>query len=323
MRLLGLDVGGTKCAVTLGECAGDALAIVQKVAFPTPSRWQDAVRQLIDAARAMGAAHACGISCGGPLDAQNGLIQSPPNLPGWDQVPIVRLVQDALGLPTFLENDANACALAEWRWGAGRGVNNLAFLTFGTGLGAGLILNGRLVRGACGNAGEVGHLRLAPFGPAGYGKIGSFEGFCSGGGLAQLGATYAREAIQRGVQPLFDANAPTARTIAEAARAHCPVAQRTFDTCGEMLGMGLGLLIDIINPERIVIGSIFTRCEDLLRIPMTRALERECLPASRAAVSIVPATLGESIGDYAALGSAAYAVGGEEEARGTGRREDN
>ena len=127
-----------------------------------------------------------GISCGGPLDSKKGIIFSPPNLPGWDNVPITRILSDEFGVETALQNDANACALAEWLMGAERGHSNMIFLTFGTGMGAGLILNGRLYSGTNDLGGEVGHIRLAKTGPVGFGKAGSFEGFCSGGGIAQL-----------------------------------------------------------------------------------------------------------------------------------------
>lgn len=144
-----------------------------------------------------------GISCGGPLDAERGIIQTPPNLPLWKDVPICAILEQQFCIPTRLQNDANACALAEWRFGAGRGTKNMMFITFGTGFGAGLILNGQLYSGTNGNAGEIGHIRLAEYGPSGYGKIGSYEGFCSGSGIAQIGQTMVREALQRRGKGLF------------------------------------------------------------------------------------------------------------------------
>ena len=96
-----------------------------------------------------------GISCGGPLDASSGVILSPPNLPGWDNVKIVQMIEEKFGVPCGLQNDANACALAEWRFGAGKGTKNMIFLTFGTGMGAGLILDGKLYAGTNGMAGEI------------------------------------------------------------------------------------------------------------------------------------------------------------------------
>ena len=131
-----------------------------------------------------------GISCGGPLDSRRGVIMGPPNLPGWDDVYIVRQIENHYGVQAHLQNDANACAVAEWKFGAGRGKQNVVFMTFGTGLGAGLILDGKLYSGTNDNAGELGHIRLDRFGPVGFGKAGSFEGFCSGRRIARFGAVH-------------------------------------------------------------------------------------------------------------------------------------
>ena len=316
MTYIGFDIGGTKCAACLGVKRGGGIDIIAKRAFPTPKPWQAAVEALFRAAEKLLRAHgepvsACGFSCGGPLDSASGVVMSPPNLPGWDNVPLVRLAEERFHAPAFLENDANACALAEWRWGAGRGAHSMAFLTFGTGLGAGLILDDRLLRGANGNAGEVGHIRLAAFGPAGYGKEGSFEGFCSGGGIAQLAVTLGRRAVQNGRRPVYlegGYEGVTTKAVAQAAYAGDETAIEVFERCGEKLGEGLSVLVDVINPEAIVIGSVFTRCEDLLRPAMERVMARECLSASLAAVRVLPAKLGEAIGDYASLCAAEYGL---------------
>ena len=307
-------MGGTKCAVTVATVANDKVTFEGKRAFPTPEAWQEAVEQMFCAAEELlgdKRADACGFSCGSPLDAEKGIVLAPPNLPTWDHVPVTELAKARFGIPAFLENDANACALAEWRWGAGRGAHSMAFLTFGTGLGAGLILDDRLLRGANGNAGEVGHIRLAAFGPAGYGKEGSFEGFCSGGGIAQLAVTLGRRAVQNGRRPAYlegGYEGVTTKAVAQAAYAGDETAIEVFERCGEKLGEGLSVLVDVINPEAIVIGSVFTRCEDLLRPAMERVMARECLSASLAAVRVLPAKLGEAIGDYASLCAAEYGL---------------
>ena len=316
MTYIGFDIGGTKCAACLGKEREGGVDIVEKRAFPTPKTWREALEQLFLAAEELIAAHsasisACGFSCGGPLDSAKGMVMSPPNLPGWDDVPVVRMAEARFHVPAFLENDANACALAEWRWGAGQGTHSMAFLTFGTGLGAGLILDDRLLRGANGNAGEIGHIRLAPFGPAGYGKEGSFEGFCSGGGLAQMAITLGRRAVQNGKKCAYLENgyeSVTTKAVAQAAYAGDETALEVFERCGEKLGEGLSVLVDVINPEAIVIGSVFTRCEDLIRPAMERVMARECLSASLKAVRVLPAQLGEAIGDYAALCAAEYGL---------------
>ena len=301
MKLIGFDIGGTKCAVSLGEAAEGRARVLARRQIPTPARWQDALEALFAQAETLlegSRPDACGFSCGGPLDAEKGLVLSPPNLPGWDRVPLTALAARRFDAPCFLENDANACALAEWRWGAGQGSRNMAFLTFGTGLGAGLILEGRLIRGANGNAGEAGHIRLSPFGPAGYGKEGSFEGFCSGGGIAQLAATLGRRALQNGVRPAYyegSWDAVTAKSVAGAANAGDETARAVFGLCGEKLGEGLSVLIDILNPEVIALGGVFMRNADLFMPIVDPILNREALPLARKVCRIVPAELGETL----------------------------
>ena len=250
-----------------------------------------------------------GISCGGPLNSSTGTIEGPPNLPGWNNVKITDILEKHYGVCARLENDANACAVAEWKFGAGRGASNMVFLTFGTGLGAGLILNGRLYSGTNDNAGEVGHIRLDRFGPVGYGKSGSFEGFCSGGGLAQLGYIKALEKSQSGIYPSYFKKGMTvadvtAKTVADAADAGDETAIEVYRICAEQLGRGLSVLIDIINPEKIVIGSIFARSENLIRESMEKIIREEALPQAAGCCKVVPALLGERIGDYAAIATA-------------------
>ena len=311
--LLGFDIGGTKCAVITAEWTDGKITILKKERTPTdlsvaPEEMLNRLMVLADGMMDE-KPEAIGISCGGPLDSARGIILGPPNLPGWDHVEIVELLQNHYGVPAHLQNDANACAVAEWKFGAGRGCDNLAFLTFGTGLGAGLILNGRLYSGTNDNAGECGHIRLDQFGPVGYGKAGSFEGFCSGGGLSQLGYTLALERLQQGKTPLYYQKGMTqkdvtAKAIADAARRGDETALRVYEICGEYLGKGLSILIDLLNPQRIVIGSVFARSGDLLRPAMERTIRQEALGQAAACCEIVPAVLGEEIGDYAAIATA-------------------
>ncbi|MBR6743932.1 MAG: ROK family protein, partial [Clostridia bacterium] len=205
-----------------------------------------------------------------------------------------------------IENDVNACALAEARFGACRGVDDFIWITVSNGVGGGVFLDGKLYCGHLMNAGEIGHVRMAPFGPTGYGKLGSFEGFCSGGGIAQLGRAFALEKLQRGetlpyCKDKTELDGITAKTLADFARAGDETALAVYRFCGEKLGEGLAILVDVLNPQKIVIGSIFARAQDLLRAPMEAALRREALSYSLARCEIVPAALGEAIGDYAAL----------------------
>jgi len=294
VQIIGIDIGGTKCAVSV--LRGSAVAEVDR--FPTQdyaatfARFRKTVEGLKP-----GPDVVFGISCGGPLDAARGIILNPPNLPGWLNIDICRAFTGRFGGRAFLMNDANASALAEWHFGAGKGCKHMVFLTAGTGMGAGLILNGRLYEGATGDAGEVGHLRLRPTGPLGFGKHGSFEGFCSGGGIARL-------AVEMGwPQP-----GVTLKDLAEAAAKGDALALKVLDVAGERLGEALALLIDTLNPERIVLGGYFPRCAALLVPAMHRTLAAEALPSALAGCKILPAVLGETIGSNAAVAVALHAL---------------
>ncbi len=318
MYSLGIDIGGTKCAAVLGKGRlpqDDNIQgfILDRISFPTEVKrgWAEVVSQLLATAEELLMKNkvkpeeliGIGISCGGPLDSKKGLIQCPPNLPDWDNVPIVQMFEEKFGIRTYLQNDANACAVAEWKFGAARGYDNAVFLTFGTGMGAGLILGGKLYSGTNDMAGEVGHIRLADDGPVGYGKHGSFEGFCSGGGIARLAMQMARKTALAS-SLLENPDAMTAKSLAEAAKNGDAFAKEVYKTCAEKLGIGLSILIDILNPQVIVIGSIYERSHDLFDPILKNVILNEALPASAQNCKILPAQLGDSIGDFAALGLA-------------------
>ena len=291
---LGVDIGGTKTSISIGHEDGSILAkrrfFTRRGVEQVLLDCQNEISLLLSSV-GNPRLDAIGISCGGPLDSKKGIIQSPPNLPGWDEVPIVKWFEKTYGVPAFLENDANACALAEWYWGNGKGSSSLVFLTFGTGLGAGLILDGRLFRGACGLAGEIGHWRLSDVGPLCYGKEGSWESFCSGSGLCGL---YER---QTGTKM-------SAKEICDLAESGEAVALGVLELSARMLGRGLALLVDLLNPEKIIIGSIFSRSEELFRTHMEWELKKEALGLSFESCQVVPCGLGENLGDMAALGIA-------------------
>lgn len=313
---IGVDIGGTKCAVTLGSLDPSGLpTILAKEKYDTKGTPEQMLAILCDGIRRIMGSHkplGIGVSCGGPLNSREGRILSPPNLPGWDDVPIKAVFEQAFSIPCRLQNDADACALAEWKFGAGRGTENMVFLTCGTGFGAGLILNGRLYTGSRDMAGEIGHIRAADHGPVGYGKAGSYEGFCSGGGIAQVAATLALERLQMGQSCAYCPDRAAleqinAKLVAEAAFAKDPTALEVFECCGQYLGRSLALLIDLLNPQAIVLGSIYARCEALLAPICARVIQKECLSPAAKCCAILPAQLGEAIGDMAALAVAAQA----------------
>ena len=315
MYYIGLDIGGTKCAVCIGEVKDGVLTLIDKEKFATgkgrdpyevlAELYTHSVSVLEKHGMSFSGIAGIGISCGGPLDASRGVILSPPNLPGWDHIEIVKYYEEKTGVKTYLQNDANACAVAEWKFGAGRDpetgkcVDNMIFCTFGTGLGAGL-------------AGEVGHLRLVPADadaklPLGYGKRGSAEGFCSGGGIAQLGCFAVENALANGEEPRLWLEAEknydniTAKLIADLADAGDEMCLGIYQTCANRLGQTLSIIIHLLNPQKIVLGGIFMRSAHLLRETMEDVIAHETLGFASEVCQVVPAGLGETIGDYAAL----------------------
>jgi glucokinase len=308
---VGVDIGGTKTAVVLSSSPPE---VAKRIEFateqergpePAIGRMKSAIREALAAEGASAAEIAAiGVSCGSPMDRPAGLIKSPPNLATWIDVPIVDILAREFGCRVSLENDANAGAVAEHRFGAGRGTRNMVFLTMGTGLGAGIVIEGRLYRGATDSAGEIGHVRLTRSGPVGYRKAGSVEGWASGGGMAQVAERELRSAARNGKRSaLMDLQGGpiSARDVLHAAQAGDALALRIIAVCGRKLGETLGILVDVVNPGRIVIGGLAMRFGDLILDPARKWMRREALGPAAAACQVVPAQLGKRIGDVAAL----------------------
>lgn len=294
--ILGLDIGGTKTAVVLGSQRGE---IQWRMQFLTrPERgfkivFAELTTNISTALRsAQQTVAAISVSIGGPLDVLNGIIKSPPNLPGWTNVSLKKMLAERFTLPVYVEHDGNAGALAEFYFGAGRNFRNIVFITMGTGFGAGLILNGQLYRGASDTAGEIGHIRIAEDGPLCYGKAGSLEGYGSGTGIARL--------AQIMYPTIWDESA-TVIEVYNAYKNDSTAARAVFERAGFYLGRGLAILADTLNPERLILGGIGMRLGDVLLAPAKRVFRDEALPQAAEVCEIVPAQLGEAIGDIAAL----------------------
>jgi glucokinase len=301
--LIGLDIGGTKTAIVEGTCDAqiirreEVLTWAQRPFNETFPQLADLIESTVaDSQRAGRRPGAISVSVGGPLQITAGVLDNPPHLPGWHGVRLKDELENRFpGLPVRVEHDGNAGALAEYHFGVGRqllGLKHLVFLTLGTGLGAGIILNGHLLRGASDLAGEVGHIRLAPDGPVGFGKAGSWEGFCSGAGMLQL--------AKQMFPSQWGANAAMADLV-EATLQGNEEALAVVYEAGMWLGRGMALLIDILNPEVIVLGSLAIVLGERLSEPARQTLRAEALPKALAACRIIPATLGKSIGDVASL----------------------
>ena len=301
----GIDIGGTKIALALADLEG---RFIEKTRFParTGERGPHAIIEeaLVEIERMLGQTGAqlvaTGIGCGGPLDRKRGLILSPPNLPGWDEFPIVKIVEERLGVPVLLDNDANAAALGEHRHGAGRGYRQLVYITQSTGIGGGVIVRGRLVHGVYDGAGEVGHMTVLPDGPeCGCGGRGCLEALCSGTALARR----ARERLAAGEASSLSSLNPTevtGRVVAEAARAGDAVASAVWDEMIHYFAVGVGNLFNVLAPEAVVIGGGVSEAGEQLFVPLReRVRERvRMLPPEK--VNILQASLG---GDSALHGA--------------------
>ncbi len=301
--VLGLDIGGTKTACVEGTLDG---SILQRIEMPTHAEKPFSLtfpgitkkaKTLIDAARRESRTIvAISVSVGGPLKIDEGFLLDPPHLPGWHHVPLKeRLMEVFPGIPVLIEHDGNAGALAEFRFGVGKNrpdLRHLIFLTFGTGVGGGFIVNGQILRGASDTAGEIGHWRLAEDGPLGFGKRGSWESFASGAGLVELAAQ---------MFPLRWSAATPIRTLVEAMLRNDSEALQVAEVAGKWMGRGLALLIDALNPQVIVFGSLGVALGERILGPARKVIAEEALPQAAAACELVPSVLGKSIGDVAAL----------------------
>jgi glucokinase len=299
----GLDVGGTKTACVEGAPDG---RILQRIELPTRANEpfletfpgiRDSLQQLMNTATLAGRTIvAVSVSVGGPLKIEEGILLNPPHLPGWHDVKLKKALQSAFpNLPVYIEHDGNAGALAELFFGVGKdrpGLQHLIFLTFGTGIGAGMIVNGHILHGASDTAGEIGHWRLAQDGPLAYGKRGAWESFASGSGLIHLAAEMypARWNPKTPIRELVDAMLQFDED-----------AMRVSSVAGEYLGRGLALLIDAFNPQVIVLGALACVLEERILAPARQVVAEEALPQAFAACEILPSALGNGIGDVAAL----------------------
>lgn len=301
--IIGLDIGGSKIAVVEGTGQGK---ILQRFEMPTQAEKSfhlifPQIAQLIEkiikiSTTAKRHISAIGVSIGGPLKINEGMILDPPHLPGWHNLALKEFLEEHYPQwPVFIEHDGNAGALAEYYFGAGRefpDLQHMIFLTFGTGLGAGIILNGKILHGASDTAGEVGHWRLTETGPKGFGKAGSWEGWASGKGLVNI--------AQMKFPNRFGPHT-TVREVIDVILTENAESKTIVQSASVRMGQGIALLVDALNPQLIVLGSLGTVLGDLILRPVREVCKKESLPQAFAACQIVPAKLGKKIGDVASL----------------------
>lgn len=305
MNRIGIDVGGTNVKIALVDDKGK---IIYSNSIPTRaelgyeftvSNIKQAIHDLLKETKHI-EKDIAGIGFGfpGQVDYKEGIVRNAPNIPGWVEVPIAKIFESEFHIPTRVDNDVRCAALGELNYGAGKGCENLICITVGTGIGSGLIVNGKLVRGASNAAGEIGHIKLQMHdGPiCGCGDTGCLEAFASGPAIVALAEEYIKGGKSTKYREMANGNPITPYIVSEAAKAGDPVAQRIFAIIGEYIGIGLSGVVNLLNPEKIIIGGGVADAGDLLFDPIVRALKQRAMKIAGSTVEVVHAQLGNTAG---------------------------
>ncbi len=294
--VLAFDIGGTKLAAGVVDSEGRVRGFVVE-----PTRRDEGPEQIVPRLFALGrrsiaasgdsAPVAIGISCGGPLDAEAGVLVDPFHLPGWAGLPIVSLTEEEFGLPAVLENDASAAALAEYLYGAARGANTMIYLTISTGVGGGAVIGGVLHRGAAGNGGEFGHITVVRGGRrCGCGRRGCLEAYASGSSIARRAA----ERLEAG-EPSALGLPVTAERVAAMALSGDVLALSVWDETCELLGQAISDMVNLLEPDVVVLGGGVTRAGVQLLDPVARIVANTAMPPAARAARVALAGLGDAV----------------------------
>lgn len=315
--IVAVDIGGTQARAALVEPAGH---IVARQATPTQAEAgvQVALRRIMAAVWAVlgdvPKEHilGLGVAAPGPLDPWRGVIYNPPNLPGWDGLPLRELWEREFGLPVYVGNDANLAALGEHRYGAGRGIRHLVYLTISTGIGSGVIVDGDLLLGAAGLASEAGHMTVEANGPrCKCGNIGCLEALAAGPAIARAGAAALRQGRSPGIGALAknDPASVTGKVVVEAALAGDAVAKEILQRAAFYIGVGVVNLIHLFNPNLVILGGgIALGAGEALLAPIREVVSQRAMPAFCRDLRITLAALGDDAG---LLGAAALVLSRE------------
>ena len=300
---IGVDVGGTNVKIAL---VSDKGKIIYSNSIPTRAEMgyehtinsmKDAIRDLLKETK-MKPTDIEGIGFGfpGQIDCKKGVVRLAPNIPGWVNIPIASIIEKEFGIPTRVDNDVRTATLGELNYGAGVGCENLVCITVGTGIGSGLVVNGKLVRGANNAAGEIGHIKLnMQGGPlCGCGDRGCLEAYASGPSIVALAEEYIRGGKSTKYRELANPDI-TPYIVAVAAKEGDPVALQIFRIMGEYIGMGLVSVVNLLNPEKIIIGGGVADAGEILFNPIKETISKRAMTIQKE-VEIVPAQLGNTAG---------------------------
>lgn len=306
-KRIGIDVGGTNVKIALVDDNGkiiysNSVPTYAKMGYEyTVNNIKQAIKDLMKETNTTPSdIEGIGFDFPGQVDCKTGVVKLAPNIPGWVNVPIAQMIEDEFHIPTRIDNDVRCAALGELKFGAGRGCENFICITVGTGIGSGIVINGKVVRGATNAAGELGHIKLQMNGGpiCGCGDTGCLEAFASGPAIVAM----AQEYIKGGKSTKFREMAAveggeiTPYMVAKAAEEGDPVAKRIFEIVGEYIGIGLTSVINLLNPERVIIGGGVAESGELLLGPIRKTIKERAMVVAGNAVEIVPAQLGNSAG---------------------------
>ena len=303
-KRIGIDVGGTNVKIALVDDG----KIIYSNSVPTYAQMgyeytvnniKQAIKDLMKETETTAAdIKGIGFDFPGQVDYKTGVVKLAPNIPGWVNVPIAQMIEEAFHIPTRIDNDVRCAALGEMNFGAGKGCQNFVCITVGTGIGSGLVVNGQLVRGAANAAGEIGHIKLQmKDGPiCGCGDTGCLEAFASGPSIVAMAQDYLKSGKSTKFREMAGDGEITPYIVAKAAEAGDPVAKRIFKIIGEYVGMGLVSVINLLNPEKVIIGGGVAEAGDLLLEPIRKTVMERAMVVARESVEIVPAELGNSAG---------------------------
>lgn len=320
MNLVGIDIGGTKICVCLGNIKGEIFVSKRIETQPLKgsknaiAAIQKLIQELLDSQDlSIRDIEAIGISCPGPISRRQGKILNPPNLPGWENTLLVKEFIEKLHTPTFMNNDANAGALAEWIFGSSKRVDNLVYMTLSTGLGGGIIANGQLLQGASDTAGEIGHYILQIDSPLMTGGLhGTFEAYCGGLSIAlQVQKEIREKNVKTVILELADGKVETIQMthIIEAVKKNDEYALSIWNAFLERLAQGVGILLMVLNPDAIILGTIAVHAGDLLLKPLKQLLPKYAWPEPISVCSIEPTILGPKISELSGLAVAIDGLG--------------
>lgn len=302
---IGIDVGGTNVKIALVDEKGkikysNSIPTRAEMGYEyTVNNIKQAIYDLLKETK-LEPKNIEGIGFGfpGQVDYKSGIVRLAPNIPGWVDVPIAKLIEDEFHIPTRVDNDVRCAALGELNFGAGKGCENLICITVGTGIGSGLIVNGKLVRGASNAAGEIGHIKLQMNdGPiCGCGDTGCLEAFASGPSIVAMAEDYIRGGKSTKFREMANSNPITPYIVCEAAKAGDPVAKRIFTIMGEYIGIGMASVVNLLNPEKIIVGGGVADAGEILMTPLKETLKKRAMKIAGEAVEVVPAQLGNTAG---------------------------